>query len=75
MAKEELEREAYLYKKLLIGCIYLTLFSLGCYLAFYQFTLTRVGSLFALNGAMMGIAIGVQSAGMMIAPLILGGLS
>lgn len=62
-------------RRLLIGCIYGTLLSLGVYLSFYQYTLAKVADLFSLNGTMMGVAIGVQSAGMAIPPLVLGGLS
>ncbi|MCE5187634.1 MAG: MFS transporter [Eubacteriales bacterium] len=62
-------------RKWMIGCIYLTLFSLGGYLSFYQSTLIQAMDIFALNGARMGAAVGAQSAGMMIAPLILGGAS
>lgn len=59
-------------KKRLIHIIYVTLFMLGIYVSFYQLMIFDVSKMFLLDGTMMGLAIGVQSAGMAISPLILG---
>ncbi len=62
-------------KNWLILSAYATLFMLGIYISFYQYTIYLIATRFALDGAMMGLTIGVQSMGMAIAPLPLGALS
>lgn len=62
-------------KKLLLLSTYATLLMLGVYLSFYQYTIYRIALLFSMDGAMMGLAIGIQSLGMAIPPLLLGALS
>ncbi len=51
------------------------MFILGVYISFYQYTIYRIAELFSLDGAMMGVTIGVQSIGMALPPLLLGLLS
>ena len=58
---------------LIILIAYITTGMLGVYLSVFQYTIFPVAQLFNLNIAFMGVLIGVQSFGMLIAPLILGG--
>ncbi len=62
-------------KALVVAVCYTTLFMLGIYLAFFQYTVLSITQIFALNAVMLGLLVAMQSVGMSISPLFFGVLS
>ena len=62
-------------EKLIVFTAYATIGMLGVYLTLSQYTILNITRFFLPDITMMGVLISVQSLGMCISPLILGGLS
>ena len=62
-------------KILVIFVSYVSLFMLGIYLSFFQYTVLSITQIFALNAVLLGLLVAMQSVGMTISPLFFGVLS